>query len=73
MDKKFESSYKNQYGETWIFEYDYGSETGVVRGSDVDWYEYAVVNGEADDLVMHDEEKAWLMAAWHEAISLRQG
>ena len=68
MASTFQSTFKNQYGETWIFEYDFNTGTGVVRGSDVDWEEYPVVEGRADDLVMHQEERDWLKSAWQEAL-----
>jgi len=71
MNSEYESKYKNLYGEIWVFEYDYDTRTGVVRGSDIGSDEYAVVDGRADDLVMHKEERDWLLAAWQEAMRSR--
>lgn len=68
MANIFQSSYKNLYGETWIFEYNLKTGIGVVRGSDVDWEEYPVVEGHADDVIMHQEERDWLLSAWQEAL-----
>lgn len=68
MSEKFESSYTNQYGEEWIFEYDTTTGIGIVKGSDVDWAEYQVVEGVAPLLILSDGEKQWLRSAWEEAI-----
>ena len=40
---------------------------GVLRGSDVDWQEYRVVDGLAKGLVLNEEEMAWLRKVWTEA------
>lgn len=68
MNDKYRSTFTAENGDTWEFEYDYATEKGVVRGSDVDDdEEYKVIEGVAYNLVMDREEKRWLLAAWEEA------
>ncbi len=65
--KPFTSRFANRYGEEWIFEYDSSTGEGVVRGSDVDWQAYRVVDGRAVDLIMNKEEIEWLREVWAKA------
>ena len=58
------SQFRNQYGEEWIFEYDPAKGEGVLRGSDVDWQEYRVIDGRVSGLILNDEEIRWLREAW---------
>ena len=60
----YTSQFANQYGEQWVFEYDLTKREGVLRGSDVDWQEYRVVEGSVPELVLNDEEVVWLRMAW---------
>jgi len=39
--RSYTARFKNQYGEEWEFQYDPAKGEGVLRGSDVDWGEYA--------------------------------
>jgi hypothetical protein len=59
--------FTNRYGEQWEFTYDPATGEGVLRGSDVDWQEYAVVEGRAEGLILNDEELLWLRQVWAEA------
>ena len=63
----YRSRLKNRYGEVWEFEYDPGAGEGILRGTDVDWQDYRVVDGQVLDLVLNDEEIRWLRNAWKEA------
>ncbi len=65
----YSSRFENQYGEEWRFEYDPIKGEGVLCGSDVDWQEYPVLDGQAADLILNDEETRWLRTAWEEAIA----
>lgn len=66
--EKFGSHYKSEFiGDLWIFEYDYSTDTGMVKGSDVDWKSYAVIEGEALWLVLAEDERAWLKSSWEAA------
>jgi hypothetical protein len=66
--KKFKSQYKSKFiGDLWVFEYDYFTDTGIVKGSDVDWENYAVIEGEALWLVLAEDERAWLKSSWEAA------
>jgi hypothetical protein len=51
----------------WEFEYDPARQEGVLRGEDVDWQEYPVLDGQVPGLVLNDEELRWLRTAWEEA------
>ena len=59
--------FTNRYGEEWEFTYDAGTGEGVLRGADVDWQEYHVVDGLAQGLILNEEEIAWLRKKWAEA------
>ena len=63
----YRSRLNNRYGESWEFEYDPSTGEGVLRGTDVDWQEYRVLDGQVPDLILNDEEIRWLSTAWKEA------
>ena len=67
--KVYTSEFKNRYGEEWIFEYNYATGKAMLKGSDVDYQSYPVVDGHAADLLLNNEEILWLRRAWAEAIS----
>ena len=56
-DDKYRATLIAENGDTWELEYHYATETGVVRGSDVDDEEYKVTEGVAYNLVMDRAEK----------------
>jgi hypothetical protein len=60
--------FTNRYGEDWEFVYDPVTGEGILRGSDVDWQDYRVVDGLAPGLILNEEEIAWLREVWAEAI-----
>jgi hypothetical protein len=68
--RNYLSEYTNEYGEDWIFEYDYVNHRGVVRGSDVEWKNYPVVEGRPIDLILNLEEIEWLKSAWDAATTV---
>lgn len=68
MAAKFQSNFRNQYGEEWIFEYDQETGDALIKGSDVDWQAYEVIEGVAYNLILSDEEKQWLLSAWEEVV-----
>jgi len=61
--------YTNEYGEQWIFEYDPSSGVGILKGSDVDWESFKVVDGKAIGLILNDGELIWLKETWKKATS----
>ena len=63
------SRFTNRYGEEWEFEYDPLKREGVLRGSDVEWQEYRVIDGRVPGLILNDEEIRWLRKAWAEATA----
>ena len=65
----YTSEFTNRHGEKWIFEYDYATNKGILKGSDVDWQSYDVVDGRAPDLILNNEEILWLRRAWAEAMA----
>ena len=50
----YRSQYENEYGELWVFVYDYSANTGILTGSDMDWQDYPVVDGRAIGLLFND-------------------
>jgi len=71
--RTYVSEYTNEYGEEWIFEFKPETGKAVVKGSDVDWEEYAVTEGYAFGLVMNEGELQWLRKAWADAIASKPG
>ena len=67
--RTYVSEFTNRWGEKWIFEYTYATSKGALKGSDVDWKSYAVVEGRASALVLNNEEILWLRNAWAEAVN----
>lgn len=67
--KNYSSKFTNKYGEEWRFEYDSATGEGILKGSDVDWQPYRVVNGHAIGLVLSDEELIWLRKVWLDATA----
>ena len=63
----YSSRFTNRYGEEWEFEYDPLKKEGVLRGSDVDWQNYRVIEGRVPGLSLNEEEIQWLRKAWAEA------
>jgi hypothetical protein len=35
--KKFQSNFRNEYGENWIFEFDYVKKSAFITGDDIDY------------------------------------
>jgi hypothetical protein len=65
VDDIYRETFKNRYGEEWIFEYNILTGKALVKGSDVEWEEYEVVEGgQAVNLLLNDEEIQWLRQAW---------
>lgn len=61
------SRFKNRYGEPWEFLYDPATGEASLRGADVDWQEFRVVDGQVPGLNLNAEEKRWLRVAWEQA------
>ena len=59
MADNYSSAVTAENGGTWVFEYDYSTETGFVRGSDVENDEYKVIERVAYNLVMERSEQRW--------------
>lgn len=67
MPTRFQSTFVNEYGKKWVFAYDPESGASLVKGSDVGWEVYEVVEGVAQNLIMSVKEKQWLLSAWEQA------
>ena len=65
----YSSRFTNRYGEEWEFEYDPLKQEGVLRGSDVEWQNYPVIEGQVPGLILNDEEIRWLRRVWREATA----
>ncbi len=46
----YKSCFTNRYGEAWEFLYDPCKREGLLRGADVDWQEYRVLDGQVPEL-----------------------
>jgi len=70
VNGRYHSRFTNRYGEEWEFEYDSLKKEGVLRGSDVDWQDYRVLDGRVPGLMLNEEEIRWLRKAWAEATEM---
>jgi hypothetical protein len=62
--------FENRYGEQWIFTYDRESKTANLLGGDINWNNrQQVVDGTVPDLVLQEDEAAWLRACWDAAVT----
>lgn len=55
--KNYVSEYENEFGEPWVFEYNYDNDTGVLKGLDVGWIEYPVLEGRTFGLILDERKK----------------
>jgi hypothetical protein len=64
--------FQNEHGEQWLFVYDYGTETGTLRGGDCGWDRiYEVIGGLAAGLILNSAEQQWLAACWNAATAFK--
>ena len=68
-NRNYISRFTNRYGEEWEFEYDPLKKEGILRGSDVGWQNYRVIQGRVPELILNDEEIRWLRRVWAEATA----
>ena len=67
-DTAYVGYFANQFGEQWVLVIDREAKTGVLRGGDIGWEtEISVVDGQASDLVLGEDEREWLNACWQAA------
>jgi len=60
--------FANRYGEQWIFVFNYQTREASLQGGDAGWERvYEVRNGRVEDLILNQEELAWLQACWKAA------
>lgn len=68
--KRYHGYFENEYGEQAIFVYDYEVGEGVLWLGDAGWeHSYAVVDGDVPDLMLGENEHAWLQVCWQSAIA----
>lgn len=51
--ENYRSEFIDEYGENWIFEYNYNTGKGVLRGSEVNWQPHPVVDGRVANLLLN--------------------
>ena len=61
--------YTNEYGEQWIFEYDSLTGEGILKGSEINWKSYKVIEGKVPGLLLNDGELIWLKETWKKATA----
>lgn len=66
--QKYYGYFENEHGEQWVFVYDHQTGTAELRGGDVGWDKVIhIYNGNANDLILNEEEKIWLQTCWKAA------
>lgn len=64
--------YENEFGEQWLFIYDFDKDQGFLRGGDVGWDAvYSLGEDCRIDLILSKEERAWLTACYHTATTFK--
>lgn len=64
------SYFENDFGEQWVFEYDYSVKTGKLYGGDAGWEQvFMVIDSQVENLILNTNEKTWLQACWLSATS----
>ena len=62
--------FQNEYGDQFVFVYDYTSRKGMLWSGDAGWDEpYHVVDGNAPNLIMGANEVLWLQVCWKTATA----
>jgi hypothetical protein len=57
--------FENPHGEQWVFTFNRKTREASLRGGDVGWEDaHAVRGGRVADLILGEEEAAWLQACW---------
>jgi hypothetical protein len=63
---KYSGYFANRHGEQWVVFFDRNTGQGTFRGGDTGWDAvHAVIEGEADGLILNLRERVWLLACWH--------
>lgn len=60
----------DEFGDSWVFEYNPEDGRGTVTSSDVDWGSHLVLRGFALGLLTSGEDMFWLWRSWRQAIEL---
>ena len=70
---KYYGYFQNEHREQAIFIYDYTTHTGTLWLGDYSWeHPVSVVDGDAPELVLSNEERMWLHACWNAATTFEQ-
>ncbi len=69
--KTYTATFTNEYHDRWIFEFDFATNEGILKGSDVGWRKYPVFDGRVPDLILNQDERDWLELSWAKAIILK--
>jgi hypothetical protein len=67
--RDYVARFTNEFGEEWEFEYHPVTNTGTLRGSDIDWKSYPVIDGRAVGLILDEDEISWLRRVWADAAT----
>jgi hypothetical protein len=60
--------FENPDGDQWVFTFHRTSRKAELRGGDIGWNEIKTVeNGRVADLILGEQERAWLQACWRAA------
>jgi hypothetical protein len=71
--KRYHGYFENEYGEQAIFVYDYEVNEGILWLGDAGWETpHKVVDGEVAELMLGQNESAWLSVCWNAAVARLQ-
>lgn len=57
--------FENRFGEQWVFTFNRKTCEATLRGGDVGWENtYPVRDGRVEELILGQDELAWLAACW---------
>ena len=69
---KYHGYFENGFGEQWAFVYDCETKTAELCGGDAGWQNmFAVIDGQAQGVILGRDELRWLQACWAAATGKR--
>jgi hypothetical protein len=73
IPEQYHGYFQNEYGEQFVFVFDYQTNKGTLWSGDVGWdTSYEVVDGDVPELILDAHERLWLQACWKAAIARLQ-
>ena len=70
--KNYYGYFENEFGEQFVFEYDFDAHRGRLWAGDAGWEQPVIVTESKCPMILGNDERAWLSACW-QAVAPRRG